>query len=92
MDGSNIVIEAPDSNRDVLAAYILEQQTLDPSADRNWSFAAIPGEVNVTFTSSPKAAKTLTAESPIAMIEVEENGLARYRIRFDRVEGATQHR
>ena len=83
LDGSNIVIEAPDSNRDVLATYILEQQKVDPSADGNWTFVKIPSNVNVTFSSSQKAAQLLTPDSPIEMVGVDESGQGRYRIRFD---------
>jgi len=83
MDGNNIVIEAPDTNRDVLAAYILDQQPLDPSADGNWSFVPISGEVMVTFTSSPNAAKVLTAQSQIEKIGEDDNGFGVYRIHLN---------
>jgi len=33
LDGSNVIISAPDTNRDVLADYIFDLKTLDPSAD-----------------------------------------------------------
>jgi 2',3'-cyclic-nucleotide 2'-phosphodiesterase/3'-nucleotidase len=82
MDGSNIVIVAPDTNRDVLASYIIEQGIVNPTADGNWSFAAIPGDVKVVFSSSPKAAAILTATSPIQKIGVDAEGFGRYRIRF----------
>ncbi len=82
MDGSNIIIEAPDTNRDVLADYIFDLQRVDPSADGNWSFVPISGDVNVTFVSSSKADKVLTPESPIEKINVDDDGFGRYRIRF----------
>lgn len=83
MDGSNIVIVAPDTNRDVLASYILEQGIVNPSADGNWSFAAIPGDVNVVFSSSPKAAETLNSSSPIRFTGIDAGGFGRYRIDLD---------
>jgi 2',3'-cyclic-nucleotide 2'-phosphodiesterase/3'-nucleotidase len=82
MDGSNIVIVAPDTNRDVLASYIIEQGTVNPTADGNWSFTEIPGDVKVVFSSSPKAAEFLTETSPIQQIGVDADGFGRYRIRF----------
>ena len=82
LDGSNIIIEAPDTNRDVLADYIFELKTLDPSADGNWSFAPIPTDVLVTFSSSSKAAATLPPRSPIESMGRNDNGSGKYRIRF----------
>jgi len=82
LDGSNIIIEAPDTNRGVLADYIFDLQKIDPSADGNWSFEPINGDVNVTFTSSPVADKMLTPKSPIMKIGVTEDGFGKYRIRF----------
>jgi 2',3'-cyclic-nucleotide 2'-phosphodiesterase/3'-nucleotidase len=82
LDGSNIIIEAPDTNRGVLADYIFDLQKIDPSADGNWSFAPIAGDVNVTFKSSPIADKMLPPKSPIMKIGVTEDGFGKYRIRF----------
>jgi 2',3'-cyclic-nucleotide 2'-phosphodiesterase/3'-nucleotidase len=82
LDGSNIIIEAPDTNRDVLADYIFELKTLDPSADGNWSFAPISGDVLVTFSSSRKAAATLPPDSPIESMGRNDNGSGKYRMHF----------
>lgn len=82
MDGSNIIIEAPDTNRSVLADYIFDLQKIDPSADGNWTFVPIAGDVFVTFTSSPIGDKALEASSPIVKIGVTEDGFGKYRIRF----------
>jgi 2',3'-cyclic-nucleotide 2'-phosphodiesterase/3'-nucleotidase len=82
LDGSNVVIAAPDTNRDVLADYVFDLKTLDPSADGNWAFAPINDAVVVTFSSSPRAAATLSTDSPITKIGDNENGSAKYRIAF----------
>ena len=82
LDGNNVIIAAPDTNRDVLADYIFDLKTLDPSADGNWAFAPINADVVVTFSSSPRAAATLGADSPISKIGDNENGSAKYRIAF----------
>jgi len=52
LDGSNIIIEAPDTNRGVLADYIFDLQKIDPSADGNWSFEPINGDVNESVSSA----------------------------------------
>ncbi len=57
--GSEMVIDSLQENRQVLMDYISEAGTIDPTADGNWSLAPIKGNVNVTFTSSPEAAKVL---------------------------------
>ena len=80
MDGSNIIIEAPDTNRDVLADYIVTLKTLDPTADGNWSFTPISGDTFITFSSSPKAQESLTSDSPIENIGINEDGTGKYRI------------
>ena len=82
LDGSNIVIEAPDTNRSVLADYIFELKKLDPSADGNWSFVPISADVNVTFASSLDADKALQPGAAIEKVGMDDNGAGRYRIRF----------
>jgi 2',3'-cyclic-nucleotide 2'-phosphodiesterase/3'-nucleotidase len=84
LDGSNIIIEAPDTNRDALADYIFEAQKLRPSADGNWSFAAIDGEVNVTFISAADAYQYLSPQSRIVKTGAGENGFGKYRIMLGR--------
>jgi 2',3'-cyclic-nucleotide 2'-phosphodiesterase / 3'-nucleotidase / 5'-nucleotidase len=53
--GSKYIVDSADENRQILMDYISEKGEINPSADNNWSIAPIKGEVNVTFTSSPKA-------------------------------------
>ncbi|MFD2613909.1 bifunctional 2',3'-cyclic-nucleotide 2'-phosphodiesterase/3'-nucleotidase [Paenibacillus gansuensis] len=53
--GSKYIIDSPDENRQILMDYISSQKEINPSIDNNWSIAPIFGDVNVTFTSSPKA-------------------------------------
>lgn len=57
--GSKMIIDSQMENRQVLMDYISDAGIVDPTADNNWSIAPIKGNVNVTFTSSPKAAAVL---------------------------------
>lgn len=55
LDGSNIVISAPDSNRDVLIAFIRAAGQITRARfgnDRNWHFAKVKTEGPVIFTSA----------------------------------------
>lgn len=53
--GSKYIIDSPDENRQILMNYISANKEINPTADNNWSIAPINSDVNVTFTSSPKA-------------------------------------
>ncbi|WP_050616742.1 bifunctional 2',3'-cyclic-nucleotide 2'-phosphodiesterase/3'-nucleotidase [Bacillus testis] len=55
VNGSKIIIDSADENRQILMDYIAEKGEINPSADNNWSIAPIKEPVNVTFTTSPKA-------------------------------------
>ena len=61
--------------------YIVEQGTIDPKADGNWSFAPLEG-ASVLFDTGPKAADYL-ADVPGLTIEPAgdgADGFARFRI------------
>ncbi len=76
-----IIYEAPDTNRDVIVRYIVDQGTINPSADANWSFVALPG-TSVVFDTGPKA-KDFLADVKTVKITADgegENGFARYKI------------
>ncbi|WP_174801915.1 bifunctional 2',3'-cyclic-nucleotide 2'-phosphodiesterase/3'-nucleotidase [Martelella limonii] len=76
-----IVFVGPDTNRDVLVRYIVEQGTINPSADANWTFKPMPGTTAV-FETGPRAADYI-ADVKGAKIETAgdgENGFALYRV------------
>jgi 2',3'-cyclic-nucleotide 2'-phosphodiesterase/3'-nucleotidase len=83
LDGSNIIIEAPDENRMVLARYIFEQKTIDPTADKNWKFMPV-NNVQVVFESSPSAQQAVTADMPIKYLGQGTDGFAKYQLLMDK--------
>lgn len=80
VDGSTIVIDSPDENRQIVIDYILSQKTINPAADNNWSFAPISEKVNVTFTTSPDA-KAFAENMPhLKYLSTLESGFAKFSI------------
>jgi 2',3'-cyclic-nucleotide 2'-phosphodiesterase/3'-nucleotidase len=76
-----IVFVAPDTNRDVIVRYIVQEGTINPSADGNWRFKAMPGTTAV-FETGPKG-KQFAGDVKGAKIEdagAGENGFAKYRL------------
>jgi len=79
--GDTIILEAPDTNRDVIVRYIVEQGTISPSADANWRFAPMPG-TSVLFDTGPKAAGYADSVSGMEITPAGEgpDGFARFKI------------
>ncbi|MDR7032491.1 bifunctional 2',3'-cyclic-nucleotide 2'-phosphodiesterase/3'-nucleotidase [Mesorhizobium sp. BE184] len=81
INDSKIIYEAPDTNRDVIVRYIVDQGTINPSADANWSFAPLPG-ASVLFETGAKG-KDFIASVKSLKIEPAgdgDGGFAKYRI------------
>jgi len=71
--GSEFVVDSADENRQILMDYISEMKTITPTADSNWSIAPINGNVNVTFTTSPRAEEFIKPNSNISYTNKTDN-------------------
>lgn len=81
INASKIIVEAPDTNRDVIVRYIVDQGTINPSADANWTFLPLPG-TTVTFETGPKAKDFIATVTAVKIEAAGEgaDGFAKYRI------------
>ncbi len=76
-----VIFVAPDTNRDVIVRYIVDQGTINPSADANWRFKSLPG-TTATFESGPKARQFL---GDVKSVKIEDagdgaEGFAKFRL------------
>jgi len=81
--GDTIIFEAPDTNRDVIVRYIVQEGTINPSADANWTFAPVDG-ASVLFDTGPAAKQYI---NDVKGVDIEEagdgpDGFARFRIQM----------
>ncbi|MFN7011848.1 MAG: bifunctional 2',3'-cyclic-nucleotide 2'-phosphodiesterase/3'-nucleotidase [Allorhizobium sp.] len=76
-----VVFVAPDTNRDVIVRYIVEQGEINPTADDNWSFAPLPG-TTALFESGPKGRQYAAAVKGVKIEDAGDGaeGFARFRL------------
>ncbi|MGX2961704.1 bifunctional 2',3'-cyclic-nucleotide 2'-phosphodiesterase/3'-nucleotidase [Peribacillus sp. JNUCC 23] len=77
--GINTVLKAPDSNRQAMMDYVVENKTIDASVNNNWAFT--PVNASVTFLSNPKAAELAKSTGNITYTgKIDEKGFGIFKM------------
>ena len=80
LDGTQIVMDAPDENREALVRYLARERDVDPSADGNWRILPVPG-VTLRFTSGAGGIGHLARYPQIRLVQDNGDGSALYELR-----------
>ncbi|MGG2064531.1 bifunctional 2',3'-cyclic-nucleotide 2'-phosphodiesterase/3'-nucleotidase [Bacillus sp. S14(2024)] len=76
-----VILQSPDETRQIIVEYMKQMKTINPTADKNWTFKTVTGEkLNVTFDSSPNAQKYIEKDGNISYVGPSENEFAKYAI------------
>jgi 2',3'-cyclic-nucleotide 2'-phosphodiesterase/3'-nucleotidase len=79
LDGSNIILDAPDENREALLQYLQAQKQIDPTADGNWRVQPVPG-VKLRFVSGAGGVAHLARYPSIKLVKDNGDGTALYEL------------
>jgi 2',3'-cyclic-nucleotide 2'-phosphodiesterase/3'-nucleotidase len=79
---TTVVFEAPDMNRDVIMRFLIEEKSVNPTADGNWTFAPLPASSNVTFLTGPAAKDFLPKTLKATLVGDGPDGFVKYRLTF----------
>ena len=79
LDGSNIVLDAPDENREALTQYLQAARTVDPAADGNWRIVPVPG-VSLRFASGAGGIAHLARTPQVRLVQDRGDGSALFEL------------
>ncbi|MDP1900976.1 MAG: bifunctional 2',3'-cyclic-nucleotide 2'-phosphodiesterase/3'-nucleotidase [Rubrivivax sp.] len=80
LEGSPVILDAPDENREALLQYLQARRRIDPAADHNWRVQAVPG-VKLRFTSGIGGVAHLARTPQVALVKDQGDGSALYELR-----------
>ncbi|MBO9130624.1 bifunctional 2',3'-cyclic-nucleotide 2'-phosphodiesterase/3'-nucleotidase [Bacillus sp. 165] len=75
-----VILQTPDEIRQILMDYISQLQTINLSADNNWSLASVYGNAIPIFYSSSKAQKYANSLNNITYLGPSSAGFAKYSL------------
>jgi 2',3'-cyclic-nucleotide 2'-phosphodiesterase/3'-nucleotidase len=79
LDGSQIVYDAPDENREAVVMYLRETKRVDPAADANWRIQPVPG-VKLRFVSGAGGIAHLARHPQVRLVRDNGDGSAVYEL------------
>ncbi len=79
LDGKNIVMDAPDENREALVSYFRSVRSFDPAADGNWRIRPVDG-VALRFRSGAGAIRHLARHPDIRLVQESADGTALFEL------------
>lgn len=79
LDGSTVILTAPDENRQALLDYLQANRQVQPTADGNWRILPVAG-VKLRFTSSSAAMKFLPLVPQVKLITDNADGTALFEL------------
>jgi 2',3'-cyclic-nucleotide 2'-phosphodiesterase/3'-nucleotidase len=79
LDGTSIVMDSPDENRDALVQHFRAAGEIDPSADANWRIQPVPG-ISLRFISGAGGIAHLARYPQIRLVKENADGSALYEL------------
>ncbi len=79
LDGSNIILAAPDENREAVLQYLAAAGTVQPAADNNWRLLPVPG-VKLRFLSAAAGRAHLAQVPQVKLVRDNGDGSALYEL------------
>lgn len=79
LDGKNVIMDAPDENREALVQYFRDVRRVDPAADGNWHILPVPG-VKLRFVSGAGGLKHLARYPAVRLVKDNDDGSALYEL------------
>ena len=79
LDGSTVILNAPDENRQALLQYLQAKGRVEPAADGNWRILPVPG-VKLRFVSSAAAVTHLARYPQIRLVSENTDGTALFEL------------
>jgi 2',3'-cyclic-nucleotide 2'-phosphodiesterase / 3'-nucleotidase len=79
LEGNNIILDAPDENREALVQYLQAAKRVNPAADGNWRIQPVPG-VKLRFTSGAGGIAHLPRHPQIRLVKDNGDGSALFEL------------